>query len=47
MLLMYDIFRGQKKSILHLDQEVSKRKSWEYLSDRDTYDGLEARAPAS
>ena len=46
---MYVIYRGQKKSILHqrdLDQEISKKGSWEYLSNRDTYDGLEARAPA-
>ena len=46
---MYVIYRGQKKSILlqrDLDQEISKRELREYLSNRDTYDVLEARAPA-
>ena len=43
MLLMYVIYRGLR--LRDLDQEFSRRESWEYLLDRDTFesDGLEAR----
>ena len=46
-MLLYVIYRGLRQR--DLDQEYSRRESWEYLFDRasdsDTYDdGLELRA---
>ena len=46
MMLMYVIYRGLRLRDHDLDQEFSRRESWEYyLLDRDTFesDGLEAR----
>ena len=45
MLLMYVIYSLRGLRLRDLDQEFSRRESWEYLLDRDTFesDGLEAR----